>query len=292
MKNKKLILGTVQFGLDYGINNSIGKPNQIEVNRILEHAFLNNIELLDTAEAYGNAHEVIGNYHKASRGKFKIITKFSSSRNDLPKDLEQRVIENLKTLQVDRLYCYMFHNFNDFATFWSENKDQFVRLKKLDLVDKLGVSVYTNEEVTELLNYDGIDVVQVPFNLLDNVNERKDVLTKAKAKGLEVHTRSAFLQGLFFKELSLLNGKVQLLKNDLKNIQDIVSDNQIKMLDLALHYACKQEFIDHVLIGVDSIQQLKENFTALNSKISDQVLRKIDNLEVENKTLLNPSNWN
>ena len=115
---RKIILGTVQFGLDYGINNKIGKPDNNEVKSILDYAFDNKINFLDTAEAYGNSHERIGEYHANSNNKFKVITKFSSSRLDLPKNISQRINHHLKILNIDSIYCYMFHNYDDFNKYF------------------------------------------------------------------------------------------------------------------------------------------------------------------------------
>ena len=71
--NSKLILGTVQFGLNYGINNTIGKMSEDKVFELLETAYDLGIRTLDTAEAYGNAHSVISNFHKQSKKRFNII---------------------------------------------------------------------------------------------------------------------------------------------------------------------------------------------------------------------------
>ena len=127
----KLILGTVQFGLNYGINNSIGKPNQATVNQLLDTAFNNNIRFLDTAEAYGNSQEVIGQYHDQSNNKFKVITKFSSARTDLPLTLKDRIKANIETLCIDSLYCYMFHNYEDFKSFYTKFKNKFLKSSKM-----------------------------------------------------------------------------------------------------------------------------------------------------------------
>ena len=105
----KLILGTVQFGLKYGINNFKGKLNAKEIKKTLDVAYKNKIRTLDTAEIYGNSHERIGEYLKKNQKTFKIISKYSSLRNDLPKNIIDRVAKNLTILNSKMLYCYMFH---------------------------------------------------------------------------------------------------------------------------------------------------------------------------------------
>src|SRR5258706_13660907 len=164
----KFILGTVQFGLPYGINNGLGKPDQHEVNSILDFAYQSGIRLLDTAEAYGDSQEVIGKYHRQSANRFEIITKFSSKRDDLPVQLKERIKRNLETLAVDSLYSYMFHSFSDFKSYYQAFQSELRELKQTGVVQRLGVSVYTNQEIEELLKVDDIDLIQLPFNLLDN----------------------------------------------------------------------------------------------------------------------------
>lgn len=288
----KLILGTVQFGLNYGINNTSGKPDEKRVHSILDEAFEKGIRLLDSAEAYGDAHEIIGSYHASSENKFDLITKYSSSRRDLPEDLIARVKSDLQTLNCPSLYAYMFHSFTDFKNYFDAFKTSITQLKKEGLIKKMGVSVYTNNELRELLNFDEVELVQLPFNLLDNNYQRAELIKKAKQKGLEVHTRSAFLQGLFFKKHTELPAKLEKLGPYLGKINGIARDNQITIPDLAINYALQQTNIDKVLIGVDSLEQLEKNLSSLDKHLTENVLAQIDELKVKEVELLNPSNWN
>jgi aryl-alcohol dehydrogenase-like predicted oxidoreductase len=285
----KIILGTVQFGLEYGINNHSGKPGIATVTSILDLAFENGIHLLDTAEAYGNSQEVIGEYHRRSSRKFGIITKFSDKRNDLSDDLIARVTQNMKILDVDFLSGYMFHSFRDFETYYDSFKDQLSELKKIGAVKKFGVSIYTNEEFAKLLAYPGIDFIQLPFNLLDNNSQRSELITKAKQAGIEIHTRSVFLQGLFFKKD--LPEKLKALAPYLGEIRRISSDHKISLEDLALNYVVQQSTVDRVLIGVDTPEQLKTNLASLKNRISTGAIDEIDRLRITETELLNPSTW-
>lgn len=292
MKNNKIILGTVQFGLNYGINNTEGKPSVAAVKAILDAAYSNNITMLDTAEAYGDSQEVIGNYHRKSQNKFKIVTKFSFTRIDLPENWIDRVKKNLEALAVDHLYCYMFHNYNDFLARHTKNRDIIQKLKEEGLIRKFGISVYSNEEIEQVINHKEIDVIQLPFNLLDNYSQRNEVLKKAKEKGIEIHTRSVFLQGLFFKNIDELPLKIQPLKKELMKIRKLTRINKISLSDLALNYVYSQSLIDNVLIGVDSVNHLNENIKSLQANIPSLIFDQINTIEVKNKALLNPSNWN
>tara|TARA_Y100000589_G_scaffold291859_1_gene295632 strand:- start:14941 stop:15810 length:870 start_codon:yes stop_codon:yes gene_type:complete len=285
----KLILGTVQFGLNYGINNFKGKLNAKEIKKTLDVAYKNEIRTLDTAEIYGDSHERIGEYHKKNQKTFKIISKYSSLRNDLPKNIIDRVAKNLTILNSKMLYCYMFHNFNDYKCLFELFRGDLLYLKRNGLIHKLGVSLHSNEEITEVMKNDDIDLIQLPFNLLDNSNERAGILKKAKKKGIEIHTRSVFLQGLFFKEPSKLEGNLKVLRDDLRKINKLVSSENIS--DLALNYAYSKDYIDSVLIGVDSVDQLKANIVCVENNACRHIHSKIDEIVVKNSFMLNPSNW-
>ena len=99
MSNNKIILGTVQFGLKYGINNTSVKPDFNEIEKILNFAYSNGICMLDTAETYGTAQIEIGKYHKKTNNKFKVITKYSSKKSNLDQNIEKRVVNNIKELE-------------------------------------------------------------------------------------------------------------------------------------------------------------------------------------------------
>jgi aryl-alcohol dehydrogenase-like predicted oxidoreductase len=286
----KLILGTVQFGLNYGVNNQKGKPSSFEIKNILDFAFKSKINILDTAEAYGNSHEKIGEYHSKSKNKFKIITKYSNLRNDLPSNIIDRVKNNIEILKIDKLYSYMFHYYKDYISFFNLFKDDLLYLKRSGLIDKIGVSLHNNEEISDVLKNGNIDLIQLPFNLLDNSSQRKEILIKAKQRGIEIHTRSVFLQGLFFQDLNQIKGNLVEIKKELSLIKGMVRDED--MHDLAINYACSKEYIDCVLVGVDSATQLKNNILAIKHNKTKNFNHQVDDIIINNRLLLNPANWN
>lgn len=287
--NSKLILGTVQMGLSYGINNTSGKISLPDSMDILEYAHDNGIDILDSAEAYGNAHEVIGAFHEKNPEKrFKIITKLP---HESGMNITKKVDDYLKILRVPQLHALLFHSFSTYM----ENINNFEMLNKLKSDQKtkyIGVSVYTNEQFETVLLNDDIDIIQLPFNLFDNINLRGDVLKKAKSKGKTIHTRSALLQGLFFKDLNDQTEIVQSLKTDLSKLLEISTKHDVTISQLALSYCFIQSNIDNVLIGVDSITQLKDNIDAVSYNLKQELIDDINTIEIKNLDLLNPSLWN
>lgn len=286
--NNKLILGTVQMGLPYGINNNSGKISLQNSIEILEYAFNNGIETLDSAESYGNAHEVIGIFHDQNPNKiFRVITKLPHQVND---DIVKKVDGYLKELKVNQLETLMFHSYASYE----DNIGNFAVLKRLKLNKKIktiGVSVYTNNEIEKVILNDDIDIIQLPFNLFDNTNLRSDILMKAKSKGKIIHTRSALLQGLFFKDRNSTNKIAQKLKKELAFISEISRNENTSISALALSYCLLQKTIDNVLIGVDSLSQLEDNIKSISYKITPQTIEHINTIKIKNLDLLNPSLW-
>lgn len=286
---EKIILGTVQMGLDYGINNSLGRISLDDSCMIFSKAFELGINTIDTAEAYGNAHQVIGKFHFLNpKIKFKVITKIP--HDIIIGEIEQKIRTYISDLNVDSLEILMFHSFESYESNRSVIKD-LNNLKNLGLIKHIGVSVYTNNQIETLLNDDDISVVQMPFNLLDNESIRGDLMNKMKIKGKIIHTRSTFLQGLFFKE-NLENSSIsQKLSNELIAVKKISKEENVSISNLAFSYCLYQKNIDQVLIGVDSINQLIDNLKSVDYKINHDVLMKINALKVKDVDLINPSKW-
>lgn len=185
----------------------------------------------------------------------------------------------------------MFHSFDSFKSNYNALKT-LNELKSEGLIKNIGVSVYTNTQLKNLLNEDLISVVQLPFNLLDNFSVRGDLINKLKEKGKIIHTRSAFLQGLFFKKTTDDLPIVKALRKPLNILNQIKKKQNCSMEELALSYCINQKNIDNVIIGVDSISQLNANLKASYYEFDDEVLNCINNISVKDLDLLNPSLWN
>lgn len=286
MSIDKLILGTAQLGLNYGINNVLGKPTLDKGNQILDIAFAKGIRTLDTAGVYGNAHKVIGDYHKKnSKNKFKIITKLPKSFNS--SDLKLIIKNYLEELNTERIEALMFHSFESYQN----HIDIIETYKSENVYNKIGVSVYLNEEIDYLINDERIDIVQLPFNLFDNITKRGKAIKQLKDCGKTVHTRSIFLQGLFFKKIECKNEIVYNLKDELIKLLLYSKKYKIAVSDMAMSYCLNQENIDMVIFGVESITQLNENIKSVKKKLDDRLIDEINSINVENHNFLNPSKW-
>lgn len=287
----KLILGTVQLGLDYGVNNQHGRPSLKLALEILDKAYDSGIRTLDTAEAYGNSQKVIGTFHKRNPTKiFKVISKLNA-KNTINTSLSEKINENINTLGVKVLEGYMFHNYSSLKN----NPYLFneaLKAKKEGIIKKIGVSLYTNDEIEDIIkNYKTIDFIQAPFNLLDNQQKRKKAFESLKAENIEIHTRSVFLQGLFFSSQKTRNKQTGQLESYLNELDNIKKQYSLSTEKLALQYALQKDYIDYVLIGVETTQQLLQNIAICNNK-SHIPHEAVDSINVMESELLNPTNWN
>lgn len=284
---QKIILGTVQMGLPYGINNQTGKPNQSQAFDILKYAYQQNIKTLDTADVYGNASEIIGAYQNAHTHVFQINTKFHHSSD---KSLNSQLEASLQKLGVEYIDTYFYHKFNDFVEFPALSQT-LVELKAQGKIKKVGLSIYTNEELQTAIDSKVIDVIQLPFNLLDNIAQRGELMKEAKRQNKELQVRSIFLQGLFFKNLQELPAHLQPLKKHLQQIQQLTDEYQLSMHSLALNYALHTPEIDYVLFGVETLEQLQSNIKNITVTFDPELYKKVSDIIVKDTSLLNPVNW-
>ena len=150
------------------------------------------------------------------------------------------------------------------------------------------VSLFIQMIIVDDIN---IDRVQLPFNLLDNSTIRRESIIKLRSNGKKVDARSIFLQGLFFKSQNKLPSYFNPIKKDLEFLKNLLFDSKSSMEGLALIYAFEQDFLDHIVIGVDSFEQLQQNIQSLNIPIPKEVISKINSIKIKNTDFLNPSLW-
>lgn len=273
----KLILGTVQFGCDYGIN-SAGRPDTEQVRDILQECLRNGIHRLDTSSAYGDSELVLG---KAIENKdaFNIISKYPKG----PLCVSEKLEGTLRDLGVDSIYGYLLHHFQ----VYEENPgiwQQFMDLKGNGKVGNIGFSLYSPEELERLLN-DGtpFDILQIPYNIFDRKFE--PYFKELCDRGIRIHVRSTFLQGLFFKDRDKLPEKLKPLRPYLMELDRYAIDNGLTVAEVALNANLQNPYIDGVLIGVDNKGQLLENISSVRNIPVEF------HPDIKEQELLNPVNW-
>ena len=286
----KLAIGTAQFGMDYGIGSSPGKVSINEVKKILEYAKSTNIDMLDTASAYGKSEKTLG---ELNVDEFKVVTK--TRHFNVPKITDDDVNllnrdfdKSLKDLKLDSVYGLLIHNADDLMKPGASKIIEFIHnLKKTNKIRKIGVSIYENKHLSFVLENFDIDLVQLPLNIFDRRLIDNGMLKLLGQEGLEVHARSIFLQGLILMENSSRPRKFDRWDSLWKAWSEWLNDHQISPLEASIRYAMSFSEISKVLVGIDSVNQLIEIMNAASG-----VLPPIPNeLYTDDSLLLNPSNW-
>ncbi|MFD2201851.1 aldo/keto reductase [Shivajiella indica] len=240
-------MGTVQFGTDYGISNSSGQVSKQEVSKILNYCRQNDIKVLDTASGYGNAEQVLGEFDLID---FKVISKFLPN-GDI-KEFDRQLGNTLENLKLQQIYGYLAHRPERLI----DNRWEWEALKKAKeekKIEKIGFSLNSPKELDSLLELNLVpDLVQVPYNYLDRRFEGH--LKQLKIEQVEIHTRSVFLQGLFFTDLNKLSNHFDSVIPFLKILKKVP-----KLSGQLLDFVLSKDFIDKVIIGTQSLTQLQTN---------------------------------
>jgi len=279
---RKIALGTVQFGLNYGITNHSGQVAIDEVKGILDYAKTNNIDTLDTAAIYGNSEQVLG---EVGVNNYRIITKTTPLENGVDGVIKgfHQSLENLNIGQVDGL---LIHNIDDTKDKrFGELFHKLNELKKEGMIKKIGFSTYTPEQVDFLLENFDFDLIQVPFNVFDTRLVEGGQLEALKKKNIEIHARSVFLQGVLLS-FDSLSDYFSTWDAQFEQYQGLVREKELSLLEYALNFALNTQELDKILVGVDSVNQLTDIVNAFKSDV-DLKAFKIDDIN-----LLNPSLWN
>ncbi|BCN32513.1 aldo/keto reductase [Anaeromicropila herbilytica] len=294
----KLCLGTVQFGMKYGINNTLGQPSEESSFEMLDYAIENGIDIIDTAAAYGNAEELLGKYIKLRNlsDKIKVISKLrpnilENSNIDLNTLVHQEILLSLNKLNIKQLDGYLLH-----TPSYINNKaivNALVEIKKEGYVKNIGVSIYDIEDGEKAIETGVVDYIQLPFSILDQRGLSTGFLVKAKDKGITIFARSAFLQGLFMMNEECIPNHLYEVRPYLKELDALLSRNKIEKTNALLHFVLDNQFVDYLVFGVDTKEQLIQDIEVFKmNKLPSGILNELENtFQNINKSIILPSLW-
>ena len=288
----KIGLGTVQFGMDYGVSNAAGKVLAPEVSKILDLAKQQSISILDTASSYGNSEEVLGSVLADDRS-FSIVTKTPVFKNEIITKSEVTELNNafaasLKKLQQPSVYGLLVHSSEDLLKHGGDLLwEKMCNLKEQGLVKKIGVSVYTAEQIDRISDKYSIDLIQVSINVFDQRLLLSGHLSKLKKTNIEIHARSIFLQGVLLSKVTDLPSYFKPFHSHLQRYYEFVYKHNWSPVQASLGFALGIEEIDTVLLGVESEAQLREIINTAKSLDSSLFRR----FAMDDDLLLNPSKW-
>ena len=276
MSFSKIMLGTVQFGLNYGIANTGGKPSYEKSRDIVASACKNGITSFDTAAAYGNSEIVLGRIFEELNIKDQVevvskvapLKKHKLSKYEVEKKINESVETSLERLGIEQLAACLFHREEDF-----EYIDVMRKLEKQGLIAGSGVSLDSAEYCDEVLNND-IKFLQVPYNILDR---RFDSFwPKAEAAGITIFTRSVYIQGLLLMPEANIIPHLQKVIPIRQKLEKLAKDSDMDMAELCMRYVLCNSAITSVLTGVDSGEQLKQNVELFQKgPLPDEILSEV-----------------
>lgn len=286
----KLALGTAQFGHSYGIANTQGQVSPSEVSSILRYCENSGIRTIDTAIDYGESETSLGT---AGVGSFDVITKIQAiptSCSDIGTWLDVQIEKSLTRLKVKKLYGVLLHRPEQlFESFGLILLQALINLKVSGVVKKIGVSIYDPDDLKNLYNLYDFDIVQTPFNLIDRRLISSGWLEKLKAKNVEIHCRSCFLQGLLVMGKEEIPRKFSSWDGLFSKWQDwLINNSSISAPEACVAFVNSVQGIDKIVVGIDNQNQLEHLVTSLTRDIK---IDSFPNISSDDKYLINPSMW-
>lgn len=287
MVDNKIVLGSAQFGMDYGINNPKGKISENEVKMILEKAYDSGINTIDTACSYGDSEKIIGKFQKNKNKYFKIISKLPKcSIADAPRYLQQ----SLSDLNNRSIYGYMIHDFESYVR--DHNLLKYLEnIKYEKIVENIGFSIYYPREVEHLIrNNIAIDFIQIPFSVLDQ--RFLPFLPEIRSRGIKIFARSIFLQGLVFKKNRDLHNRFKNISDHLRKLELISLESGIPIYSLCFNFALLNDYVDRIVVGVDNLEHFEKLFLASNNVNEvNKLIPELSKLKSEDENILLPFKW-
>lgn len=303
----KLLLGTAQLGMAYGITNSIGRPGLEACREIIKTAISNGISFIDTARAYGEAEEVVGQSLQGGwQGRAKIITKLSPL-SDYPLDATADVLKafvdasvhmSRASLCLQKLDVLMLHRASHLEEWDGAVWRRLIELKRLGFIGEMGVSVQSPTELMMALEYEDISYIQLPLNILDWrwKDSVSQILAVKDSRPLNIHVRSAYLQGVLLSRdpdiwriANVENASIY-IEWLMKTMMEF---GRRSIQDLCVGYLLSLGWVDGVVVGVESTEQLKSNIQLFNSDdLTVEQVRMIDETRpLLPEQSLNPALW-
>ncbi|MFW5500399.1 MULTISPECIES: aldo/keto reductase [unclassified Maridesulfovibrio] len=291
----RLVLGTAQLGMSYGIANQAGQPDQKIADEIVAASWQSGGREFDTAQAYGESETVLGNSLRNLdlENKAKIISKPHPQLDLLhPGSMGKAIRKSLDNLGIEKFYGYMIHK-EDFLPMWDKGiEEQTKEIREQGLADKIGISVYSPEMAVHAVETDGIDLIQLPSNLFDRRFEDSGAFEKAIESGKTIYVRSVFLQGLMFMDSTNLPEHMKFATPFIERLNALVKTYGLSIQHLALGYAAKAYPQAKILVGAELPEQMLENIESFSCNLPDSLIEEVKTIfnNVPEK-LVNPVLW-
>lgn len=294
----KLCLGTVQFGIDYGLRGR-SKPSLGNSVAMLNYAVRNGVEAIDTSALYGDAESVVGEFLSQSpipRENLFVVSKFGVAGFEglSSQELEQRLLDeagiSLSRLGLNRLDAYICHVPS------AVRDDRVVQalgaLRRSGLASRVGFSVYETDEAEIAIKSNVVDFLQIPFSILDQRMATRGILDMAVHKGVLLHSRSAYVQGLALMGPESVPEHLAEIRPAIARLAELCRAVNLSRQVLALAFVRSYAQISHLVFGVHDMEQLVDTIESFSSDIPGDVVREAQRLFADIKPeLVMPNKW-
>lgn len=291
----QFMLGTVQFGTDYGIANKAGRSSYQTVLKILECAIANGVNCLDTASAYGESEKIIGRALRelGIADKVTVVTKAPLLDDNLKSAETDRIIRqgvetSLKNLRLDFLPIYLFHKESN-----AVYAESLLLMKEKGLVKHIGISVNSPGGAVKALRSGHFEAIQLPTSILDQRYLKQGVFQEAKRNGIALFVRSVYLQGLLFLAENEIPPTLSGVIGVRRRLNKIAVETGMSLGELALRFILSLDGMHGLVIGLETIDQLQANLNvfAQGSLPNDLLSTVLDVVPRLPDRILVPSLW-
>lgn len=296
IKLSRLMIGTVQFGLNYGVANKTGQPSFKDVCDILSCAFAAGVNCLDTARAYGTSEEVLGKAlnELGMADKVTVVTKVASLEDGLtPAEAEQKVeasmSESLKKLRLKTLPICLIHHEESFQYF-----DAVLKMKERGLARHVGASVMTPPMAKTIVSSGKVQAMQAPTSVLDRRYVRAGVFHDCRTRDVALFVRSIYLQGLILmQDADVPAPLAPAVTPVLARLRALAADAGMSLAEMAVRYVLALEGVMCGVVGMETVAQMKDNIAIFNKGPLDADMMKAITAAVPDlpDNILMPNKW-
>jgi aryl-alcohol dehydrogenase-like predicted oxidoreductase len=295
----RLMLGTVQFGLPYGVANRTGQPSYEAVREMIRCAVDAGINGFDTASAYGISESILGRVlaELGLADQLLVVTKVSpltaeeaSDRPTAERAIRDSIDRSRQALRSDRLPLVLFHRVED-----AVHGDLMEDLKREGRIERWGVSGdHDPTTALRLLGDTRIEALQLPGNLLDRRHANRGVYQAAERAGVAVFVRSVYLQGLLQMPEAEIPAPLRAVIEPRRELTDLAARFGLTLGELAVRYVLSQRGVISVVVGCETIDQLRENITLIDrGALELELIQAVDRIAIDlPDEVITPSSWN
>ena len=291
----RLVLGTAQMGMPYGINNRSGQPNQTEALEMVWEAWQSGICEFDTGQAYGESEKVLGDIFSKIGicEKVRVFTKLNPALDLKNTFVAEKALESsLKRLRVEKLAGLMLHHENQ-LDLWPQGLGAWLKKKRAGgVIEAIGVSLYTPSKALEVLEMADIQFVQIPANVLDRRFESEGVFRKAVALKKKVYLRSVFLQGLLATASASIPEKMAFAIPAVEKVQRLARQLELSVAELCFAYVILRWPIAQVVFGAETKEQVLQEIRMFRRTYPSNLIERVESeLNEYDSRIVNPNLW-